>query len=84
MTYLAMFLHFLLWALTIAIFLRIILSWFPTSSRSPLVVLLFQITELILAPLRRIIPRVGMFDFSPWVAIILLGLIRELLARALG
>ncbi len=84
MTYLAALLHFLLTAFTFAIFLRVILSWFPMRSRNPLVVLLFQITEPILAPLRRVIPRIGMVDFSPWVAIILLQAIQRLIVARLG
>ena len=40
--------------LIIAIFARVILTWFPTASRyNPLVALIYQITEPILAPLRK-------------------------------
>ncbi len=44
---------------------------------------LVQLTEPILAPIRRILPNFGMLDFSPLVAILLLALIREILMRAL-
>lgn len=44
-----------------------------------LVNILYQVTEPILAPLRRIIPKVGLFDLTPMVAIILLQVIRYLL-----
>jgi len=44
-----------------------------------LTAILFRITEPILSPLRRIIPRFGVLDFSPLVAIILLQLIANLL-----
>ncbi len=37
--------------------------------------IIYQVTEPILAPLRRIIPRVGVLDFAPLVAVILLQLI---------
>ncbi len=43
--------------------------------------ILYRVTEPILAPLRRVIPRAGMLDFSPLVAIILLQLIVSLLSR---
>jgi len=46
-------------------------------------VIIYDITEPILAPLRQIIPRFGMFDFSPMVAIILLNLIAQAASRAL-
>ena len=42
-------------------------------------VILYRITEPVLSPLRRIIPRAGMVDFTPLVAIILLQLIAYLL-----
>ncbi len=58
--------------LTIAILLRTILSWFSPRPTNILAVILYRVTEPILAPLRRIIPRVGMFDFTPLVAIILI------------
>ena len=45
-----------------------------------LAVILYRVTEPFLAPLRRIIPRVGMFDFTPLAAIILLQLIARLLS----
>ena len=64
---------------TILILLRVIVSWIFPRSTNMLVVILYRLTEPILAPLRRIIPRVGMFDFSPLVAIILIQVIYYLL-----
>ena len=61
--------------LTIAIILRAILSWFSPRQTNILSVILYRITEPVLAPLRRIIPRTGMVDFSPLAALILLQLI---------
>jgi len=72
------FIRILCEVLTIAIFVRVILSWFLTRPNT-LSIILDKITEPILAPLRRIIPRAGMFDFTPLVAIILLQLIANLL-----
>ncbi len=65
--------------LTIAIVIRAILSWFSPRPTNILSVMLYRITEPVLAPLRRIIPRAGMIDFSPMVAIILLQLVAYLL-----
>ncbi len=81
MTFLFTFLRFLCEALTIAIFLRVILSWFSSEPTNILVNILYQVTEPILAPLRRIIPRVGMLDFSPMAAIILLQVTAFFLSR---
>ena len=65
--------------LSLAIIARVIISWFSPSPTNRLVIILYQVTEPFLAPLRRIIPRVGMFDFTPVVAIILLQLLASLL-----
>ena len=73
------FIRILFDLLGILILLRIILSWYSPKSTNLLLVILHRVTEPMLAPLRRIIPRVGMFDFTPLAAIILLQLISYLL-----
>jgi len=82
-TFLFNFISLLCDVLTLAIFLRAILSWFSPSPTNMLVSILYQVTEPLLAPLRRIVPRVGMLDLTPLVAIILLQLIGSLLLRYL-
>ena len=79
MAFLFDFIRFLLQVLTIAIIFRTILSWFALSPTNRLVIVLYQVTEPVLSPLRRIIPRAGMLDFTPLVAVILLQLISRLL-----
>ena len=69
----------LCWVLTLAILARAIISWFSPSPTNMLAIILYQVTEPFLAPLRRIIPRVGMFDFAPLAAVILLQLLARLL-----
>lgn len=64
--------------LTFAIILRAVLSWFPISSHNFVVVILNKITEPILAPIRRIVPRLAMLDLSPLIAIVVLQLIYRL------
>ncbi len=66
--------------LILAIFFRAILSWFVRDPNNPIVRVLDQITEPILEPLRRIIPRMGMMDISPLVAIVLLSVIASMVA----
>lgn len=87
MTTVALLVYYLFQALTFAIFFRVILSWFMMNPTSGFVVsvyqVLYQITEPILAPLRRIVPTIGMFDITPIVAIILLQVIGEVVVRAL-
>ncbi len=71
--------------LTMAIFLRAILSWLAVPSNNPISEVLTRITEPVLAPLRRYIPRMGMMDLTPLIAIMLLQfLIKPLLRSLLG
>ncbi|MBI4233811.1 MAG: YggT family protein [Chloroflexi bacterium] len=79
----AQFVFYLTTVLYVAIIVRAILSWLPLSQNNPISTVVFQITEPVLAPLRRIIPRVGAFDFSPVVALILLFAIQQLVRSLL-
>lgn len=63
-----------------AIFFRAILSWVNPNPYSPLTRALDQITEPILGPLRRIIPRIGMIDITPMIAIFILIAIQRAVA----
>lgn len=65
--------------LTVAILARAILSWFPLAPGNPIMTWLNQITEPLLNPLRRVIPRFGMLDITPMVAIVILQLIAGLI-----
>jgi len=64
--------------LILAIIARAILSWFVRDPYNPIIQVLDTITEPILQPLRQIMPRMGMMDFTPLVAIILLQVIASL------
>ena len=47
---------------------RVLLSWFPDIDRSnPIVQFLFDVTEPVLEPVRRRLPRGTTIDFSPLV-----------------
>lgn len=69
----------------IILVLRAVLSWFPISPGSfltPVVRVLYVLTEPVLRPFRRIIPPIGMFDMSYLVAFIVVELIvDQVLAR---
>jgi len=73
------FLEILCEVLTLLILVRVVISWISPGQTNTLTNILFQVTEPILGPLRRIIPKVGMLDLSPMVAIILLQVIATLL-----
>ena len=75
MNFLFNFVALLTQILTLAIFVRAILSWFPISRDNPFVEVIVQVTEPVLGPIRRVMPLMGSIDFSPLVAIILLQMI---------
>ncbi|MEP7290153.1 MAG: YggT family protein [Chloroflexota bacterium] len=58
---------------------RVLLSWFPNFDRSnPIVRLLYDITEPILAPIRNLLPRNLGFDLSPLIVFLIIALLRRL------
>ncbi|MBN2240115.1 MAG: YggT family protein [Dehalococcoidales bacterium] len=61
--------------LTISIFIRAMLTWFVPEQRNILTDILYHITEPILFPVRKILPRMERVDFAPLVAIIILQVI---------
>ena len=63
----------------LAIMGRIILSWLRFDPYHPISILLYRVTEPILGFFRGIIPSVGMLDLSPIVAIVVLGMVQQLL-----
>ncbi len=81
--FLLTFFRLLFQILYIAIFVRIIMSWIDQGGQMRITQILYEITEPILAPIRRIMPSMGMFDLSPMVAIILLQVLQRLLLSAI-
>jgi YggT family protein len=61
------------------IFLSIIFSFFPNSRGHPFVRFIRSMTQPIYNIFRKIIPPVGMFDFSPLIAILLIRFIQMIL-----
>ncbi|GBD14918.1 hypothetical protein HRbin25_00805 [bacterium HR25] len=51
--------------------------------RNPVIIFLHEVTEPILAPLRQLLPRIGMIDISPLVAILLLQIGAQLIVQAI-
>ena len=71
------------------IFARILLSWFPINHNNPISQLIFQLTEPVLGPARRLMdksPLGGgmMLDFSPIIALILMRLVQTVLINLIG
>lgn len=66
-----------------AIIIRAVLSWLRVGYYHPVARFLYQITEPLLAPLRRYIPLTGGLDFTPMVALILLWIAEQMLVMVL-
>ncbi|MBU2595264.1 YggT family protein [Patescibacteria group bacterium] len=81
--FLTLFIDIFFNILIIALFIRILLSWFRISEDNIFIQILFNITNPILLPFQKIIPPLGMIDFSPIAAFIALEIVRELLIFAI-
>ncbi len=69
------FLRFLVIALYIVLLGRVLMTWVNPKMDGPVGRFLFETTEPILSPIRRVLPQTGMIDFSPLVAFLLLSVI---------
>ena len=76
---LGVILTILFWALLI----RVILSWVNPDPRQPAVSVLYQFTEPLMAPARRLMPAIGGLDLSPIAVFILIQLTFMLLHKPL-
>jgi YggT family protein len=82
--FLRSFFFILFSVLNIAIIGRILMSWVDQTGHMRITQILYEITEPILGPLRRIIPQMGMFDLSPMIAILLLNFLQRLVLETLS
>ena len=70
-----------LYILIIAMVARALLSWFPISRNNPFIRLVHQITDPLVEPVRRVMPRTGMIDLSPMVVVVVLWLMIMVVGR---
>ncbi len=73
---------FFLYVLIVAVIGRSLMSWFPVSPANQFVRLLNRVTEPLLEPVRRILPRTGFIDLSGLAVILLLYLMIMVIGRA--
>jgi YggT family protein len=74
------------WLFTVvllALFIRVIASWFGVSPYGRVMRIVYALTDWILDPLRKMLPQFGMIDLSPMVAYFLLTIARSALMGAL-
>ena len=66
----------------IVLLARVILSWFPLQPGTPMASIasiIYQLTEPVMGPVRRIIPTIGMIDISPIVVFFGLRIIQSVI-----
>ncbi len=73
------FIRFVLIGIQLVVLARVLLSWVDPQGRSPFAAFIIQTSEPILAPIRRLMPRTGMFDLSPLIVILVIGVILQAL-----
>ncbi|MFC1965313.1 YggT family protein, partial [Chloroflexota bacterium] len=78
------FVYYFCRILSYVVFVRVLLSWFNVRRQNIFIVLLDDITEPILSPLRRVVPRLGVFDITPLIAMGILYIIPIIITRLLG
>lgn len=69
--------------LVIALFIRVVSSWFGISPYSRWMRPVMALTNWLVEPIRRLLPPMGMFDLSPLVAYFALWLVKLLLLNVL-
>ncbi|PDV97653.1 YggT family protein [Candidatus Chloroploca asiatica] len=77
------FINLLFQVLLFAILGRVIVSWIDPMGNMRVTQILRELTEPILAPIRSVLPTMGMIDLSPLVALLLLQLLQSLIMRAI-
>ncbi|KAB2898893.1 MAG: YggT family protein [Dokdonella sp.] len=65
------------------VFVRVLLSFIAVERGNPVVPLVYQLSEPLLRPLRRLLPTPGRLDFSPMLVILAILLARALLVAPL-
>ena len=64
-----------LWLMVVA---RILLSWINPKFEGPVARFLFDTTEPLISPIRRVTPQSGVFDWAPLILLLGLGLLLRL------
>lgn len=66
------------------IIIQVAISWINPGAYNPITVIMYQLTEPVMKPARRLIPPAGGFDWSPLVVLIALNLMIILLVSPLA
>ena len=79
-TLLLNFARFVLIGLEVVVLARVLLSFVDPTGRSRFAPFILSTTEPLLAPIRKVLPRTGMLDWSPFIAILILGMLLRAVA----
>lgn len=75
------FVSLFVFVFNILLLARVVFSWFNPQPNGGIGGFLFDVTEPVLAPIRAVLPKSQMLDFSPLVAFLLLQLLGMLASR---
>ena len=75
------FLQLLISVLMLLVLARVVVSWTSPSGGGGLVAFIYQATEPLLAPIRRVVPPTGGLDWAPLIAMLVLGVLLRLVVR---
>jgi YggT family protein len=68
----------------IVLLARVFMSWFPLqpgTAMASIASVIYQLTEPVMGPVRRLIPTIGMIDISPIVVFIGLQILQSAICR---
>lgn len=74
--------NLLAWLIVVLVMVKVLLSYF-VSPYHPVRETIDRILEPLLAPIRRITPQAGIFDFSPLILIIIIQIVASLISKIL-
>ncbi len=62
---------------------RVLISWIPHNPSQPVFRFIYEVTEPIMAPCRRLIKPIGGIDFSPIVAVMAIEVLHRVVIKIL-
>ena len=68
---------------SLVVFVAVILSWIQLPPDNPIAQFVNSVTEPVLEPIRRALPAMGGFDFSPMILLVGLQMLRSVLIGGL-
>jgi len=71
--------RFILLGLELMVLARVLLSFVNPEGRGPIASFVISTTEPILAPVRKILPRTGALDWSPFIVVFVIGMVLRVL-----